>query len=92
MVSKPVNYSDAPLLTRTQRKWLIWIVYNPDSLFPHRAWDGANLFDALYKKSYIDGKGVGWRITDAGLEALASYDPEIDENTEEVADLDRVQP
>ncbi len=83
MVSKPVNYSDAPLLTRTQRKWLIWIACNPDSHFPDSAWDGANLFDTLYNKSYIGVGDAGWIITDAGLEALASYD--ADEETDEPA-------
>lgn len=72
-------------LTRTQRKWLIWIACNPDTVFPIEFSDYVTHMVPLHPRCYVFMRH-GWTITDAGLEALASYDPEIDENAEKVAD------
>jgi hypothetical protein len=68
-------------LTRTQRKWLIKLaVDGPIHLFPHEIWEQMREFNGYL---FCENTNYDWAITEAGLEALASY--EADEETGEPA-------
>lgn len=68
-------------LTKTQRKWLIKLaVDGPLYLFSHKIWLQMCKFEG---ELFYEDTNCNWAITDAGLEALASY--EADEETDEPA-------